>query len=731
MACSTRSTPGSACTPALDNDYDGGWHQPRYLDAIGEKLQRRARDGASTSPSGCSGDEPDWDLFVTVLSESHSGGHHFWHGIDASHPLHDAFTAEQARRWLVRTYQSLDDGVGRLVAALPADTAVVVFAVHGMRANANDVTSLALLPELAHRLHFGESLLADVGQAAWKRRGYPPTPPTGTGHLARRRDQAVRCHASSERRRKRIRRALPDAPIAAGRRLQRRLTGRPRVAWDLNTIVPDRVGAVDRRDVGDHPRVCTGSRRSRYRRWWPQMDWFVLPTFSDAHVRINVAGRERDGRIPIDDFGEACDRFEETVRACINPRTGRSAVERVYRMREHPLEPNGPDGDLVVVWSDPADAIVHPSVGMVGPLPFQRTGEHSANGFAFVSGPGIDTVRRRHPVGVRRAADDPRPARQAGRRGCRRGGDRRRRPRFLMRVGTAPVPASTTYTSMLYAAVAEAGVEVEEITIRKLIRRPVRRDPPPLAGVVSVPTPVSDDGRPQHAVPRGVGLGSEARRQGRVDGTQPGHLTRAPRHATRTGSTECSPVSSTLVVSPTESGIGAAAPTLPAPLRYLDGCDSAGPSARSLSRLTARGRSPVSDSASLPMSTVATLLRQRASVQERARTDPRVPGDRRPDRPSCWSAGRPLRRCACGRRSRRPPTVTTVSGSTSGTSSDDDVQDYLRAADIVVLPYTESSNSFVALLALSFDRPILAPGIGAFPELAAIVGTAVGAALRG
>ena len=311
--------------PVLDNDYDGGWHQPRYLDAIGEELQHGSRRRVDIAEWLLS-THTEWDLFVTVLSESHSSGHHFWHGIDPSHPLHDAPTAEQARRWLIRTYQSLDDGVGRIVAATPPDTAVVVFAVHGMRNNANDVTSLALLPELAHRLHFGESLLADVGQAAWQRRGYQPLRPPERVIW---RDVFSKQFAVSaqERRRKRFRRALPDAPIAVGRRLQRRLTGRPRVAWDLNTTFPteseqsiDEMAAISESLHWQPP--------MRYRRWWPQMDWFVLPTFSDAHVRLNVAGRERDGRIPIDDFGEACDGFEDTVRACINPRTGRSAVEQ-------------------------------------------------------------------------------------------------------------------------------------------------------------------------------------------------------------------------------------------------------------------------------------------------------------------------------------------------------------------------------------------------------------------
>lgn len=48
---------------------------------------------------------------------------------------------------------------------------------------------------------------------------------------------------------------------------------------------------------------------------------------------------------------------------------------------------------------------------------------------------------------------------------------------------------------------------------------------------------------------------------------------------------------------------------------------------------------------------------------------------------------------------------------------DDEVQVYLRAADLVVLPYRAILNSGSALLALSFDRPILVPGHGAMTEL--------------
>jgi beta-1,4-mannosyltransferase len=47
----------------------------------------------------------------------------------------------------------------------------------------------------------------------------------------------------------------------------------------------------------------------------------------------------------------------------------------------------------------------------------------------------------------------------------------------------------------------------------------------------------------------------------------------------------------------------------------------------------------------------------------------------------------------------------------------DDLQVYLNAADLVVLPFREILNSGSALLALTFGKPVLVPALGAMPEL--------------
>jgi beta-1,4-mannosyltransferase len=53
---------------------------------------------------------------------------------------------------------------------------------------------------------------------------------------------------------------------------------------------------------------------------------------------------------------------------------------------------------------------------------------------------------------------------------------------------------------------------------------------------------------------------------------------------------------------------------------------------------------------------------------------------------------------------------------------DDEVQDFFAAADLAVLPFREILNSGSAVLALSFDRPVLVPALGSMPELQTRVG---------
>jgi len=57
-----------------------------------------------------------------------------------------------------------------------------------------------------------------------------------------------------------------------------------------------------------------------------------------------------------------------------------------------------------------------------------------------------------------------------------------------------------------------------------------------------------------------------------------------------------------------------------------------------------------------------------------------------------------------------------------GPIANERVQLFMRAADVVVLPYQDILNSGAALLALSFQRPVVVPGAGSMVELAAVFG---------
>jgi predicted AlkP superfamily phosphohydrolase/phosphomutase len=387
--------------PGFGNDYDGSWHVPQFVD----KLADAQLEGAARRVDilqWLQEREPDWDFLVTVMSEPHSAGHHLLHGIEPDHPLHDHSLAAQARARLLDVYRGVDEHVGRLVRSLPPETVVVVFAVHGMQPNANDVPSMVLLPELLHRLHFGKALLSAPGSRRWKREGMPPLRPN-----ARHAWETTIRHRFGEGLLGRTRRAasavLPDGALEHIARLRRRVLGmpEPRPAWDFRESIEAET-TLTREEIRDARGKLDWQVPSWYRQYWPEMRWFVLPTFSDAHVRINLAGRERDGIVPLAEYEQACDEFEVAVRACRNPRTGEPAVRDVIRMRsDDPMAPDGPDGDLVVLWNEPMDAMEHPQAGLVGPVAFNRTGEHSSNGFAMIAGPGVEP----RDLGVRSAYD--------------------------------------------------------------------------------------------------------------------------------------------------------------------------------------------------------------------------------------------------------------------------------------------------------------------------------------
>lgn len=370
--------------PAFGNDFDIGWYEPDYIDNLAEACTVGAHRRIDIA-EWLQHRVPDWRLFLTCMSEVHSVGHHYWHGIDDTHPLHGVSpTSELAATRFLSVFQAIDDALGRFVASLPPDTTVVVFALHGMKPS-DDVPATVLLPELAHRLHFGRQLLRDPDQQAWAAAGYPPVVPARhqnwQGYMKERFTDGPRDF---------LRHSLRRAP-APLYQLARRAAGKsgPITVGPMWFTTPPATEGVQlgAREVREELEFQVGSW---YHRHWPEMAWFVVPTYGDAHVRLNVRGRERRGMVDPADYRKARDEAVATIRQCRDPRTGRPAVADVVFLRDDdPMAPDGPDADMVVIWNETLDALEHPAVGTVGPFPHVRTGSHSSNGFVLAVGPGI------------------------------------------------------------------------------------------------------------------------------------------------------------------------------------------------------------------------------------------------------------------------------------------------------------------------------------------------------
>jgi predicted AlkP superfamily phosphohydrolase/phosphomutase len=362
-------------------EYSGSWNQPRYL----ECLARVVIDGARRRGAvvrllveRC----PEWALLLVGISDGHQPGHQMWHGVDDRSPLSDASTAPIARECLVAIHRAIDASIGDILEAA-GDATVVVFSLKGMEPADAEVAAPLLIPELLHRLHFGRPFVpSPVGVM-----GIPPP-------LVPRTDSRPEWPAWQALDTARLLRfSLFGRSVARAKRfLRRRLRGQQR-SRDVSARMAaeqlhEPVDALSLEPVISsvdwwHPACC-------YREHWPKMRAFVIPSYSDVHLRINLAGREREGLVPAGDYEVACDEVERELRACQDARTGRPVFGKITRMRSaEPLAARGPGADIVAQCAGPTDVLDHPTIGRLGPFPYLRTGTHSSEGFAWVAGDGI------------------------------------------------------------------------------------------------------------------------------------------------------------------------------------------------------------------------------------------------------------------------------------------------------------------------------------------------------
>jgi hypothetical protein len=233
----------------------------------------------------------------------------------------------------------------------------------------------------------------------WRNAGCPPVVP-GPEDRIESWFADIFADTLKQRARRRLRSLLSDAAFERARRA----AGRPATARpaDLSRATPPEATTITPEVLAKFREPPRDQVAYWYRKFWPRMPYFALPSFADGHVRVNLRGREQAGMVEKDDYKRALDEIEQVLMSCVDARTGSPIVGDLVRMRAaDPMDPCGPCDDLLVIWAGAPDALEHPTVGTIGPVPHLRTAIHSRNGFALVASPAVTPGRR----GVRPSAD--------------------------------------------------------------------------------------------------------------------------------------------------------------------------------------------------------------------------------------------------------------------------------------------------------------------------------------
>lgn len=266
--------------------------------------------------------EMDLDLLLVVFPEIHKSSHLLWHTVDPAHPAHDA--APLDGEGLVEIFREVDRQIGRLAEAAGSEATLLVFSLHGMRAQQGVPTIL-------------NPLLRTLGFAAARSGCARPWP-----------ERARHAFLAGKR--------LAPAPV---KRLFHHLAPRS---------VTQRV---------DHQGLQVDYD-------WSRTVAFPLPTDQHGWIRLNLAGRESQGALQPEQYPEVCARLERLLRD-LRTADGRRVVREVRCIAGNGGgSPPRRLPDLVVHWEDAAEAaplrLESPAV-QAYPIATKVTGHHAPDGF--------------------------------------------------------------------------------------------------------------------------------------------------------------------------------------------------------------------------------------------------------------------------------------------------------------------------------------------------------------
>jgi predicted AlkP superfamily phosphohydrolase/phosphomutase len=277
----------------------------------------------------------DWDIFLSVFSEIHVGGHTLWH-LSQDHPLasmSEAFASDP----LLEIYRAVDHEIGLIAELIGREDDLVVFSVDSLVNDCLENARSLFLPEFLYRWNFpGKAALA-AGQAGTE---------------------------------------LPEV------RFDYPLHWKDEI-WKLRTENGDRE-LQSPQQQSENDDTFNWQPTNWYKPVWDRMKAFALPSVADGYIRINVKGREARGVIEPADYQRICIEISQLLGALVDARTGRAMVERVIQTRSDPFEhdPRQSPADLIVLWQEesPTDVVESPVAGRIGPVPYFRPGGHQKQG---------------------------------------------------------------------------------------------------------------------------------------------------------------------------------------------------------------------------------------------------------------------------------------------------------------------------------------------------------------
>jgi predicted AlkP superfamily phosphohydrolase/phosphomutase len=280
--------------------------------------------------------ENSWDLFFAGFSAPHCIGHHYWHGVDPSHPRHGE--DRDLENAMEEVYRALDREIGEMLSLVDTNTRVLVVAGHGMGPIFHASWNLPQMLDL------------------W---GYGTEP--------------------------------------AGRVVE---SEKPREAkvnpWRiLKMVVP---GWAQYAIKGMLPQFAQDQLLFLWYRGgkkWKGCRAFAIPNNdSVGAIRVSVKGRDRDGLVePGAEYEQVCRDISDALYELTDKEGGRRLVKQVTLTHEifhGPFLDQLPD--LTVLWDQTFawNTVYSPRFGTLSiRQQDSRTGGHSSHGFVLLAGPDV------------------------------------------------------------------------------------------------------------------------------------------------------------------------------------------------------------------------------------------------------------------------------------------------------------------------------------------------------